>query len=131
MIKFILALIAIIAAGLALINRSRINEVEERADDAHRRVSELKTSSEEKLRNLTRSLSRFKAKELTRAGELKEKKLPFEIDDSCVACAACPPECPVDAISKGEVYVIDFDLCTACAACVEICPVDSISQITL
>jgi ferredoxin len=49
------------------------------------------------------------------------------ISDECIACGACLPTCPVDAISEGDIYVIDADLCTDCGACVDSCPVDAIS----
>ncbi|MCD4733310.1 4Fe-4S binding protein [bacterium] len=55
--------------------------------------------------------------------------MPHVISDECVACGACMPECPVEAISEGEPYVIDADLCTDCGACVEVCPTEAISQI--
>jgi len=54
--------------------------------------------------------------------------MPHVISDECVACGACIPECPVEAISEGEPYVIDADLCTDCAACVDVCPTEAISE---
>ncbi|MFO7869181.1 MAG: 4Fe-4S binding protein [Bacteroidales bacterium] len=50
------------------------------------------------------------------------------ISEDCIACGACIGECPVEAISEGEIYVIDPDLCTDCGACVEVCPTGAISQ---
>lgn len=50
------------------------------------------------------------------------------IDDTCIACGSCMAECPEDAISEGDIYVIDPELCTDCGSCVEVCPTDSISQ---
>ncbi|MEA1910617.1 MAG: 4Fe-4S binding protein [Spirochaetota bacterium] len=48
--------------------------------------------------------------------------------EECINCAACEPECPVEAISeKDDVRVIDADLCTDCAACVAVCPVECIT----
>jgi len=45
----------------------------------------------------------------------------------CINCAACEPECPVEAISEqGNVRVIDADACTSCGACAEVCPTDAI-----
>ena len=49
------------------------------------------------------------------------------ITDSCLACGACLPECPVDAISEGDPkYIIDADVCIDCGACVAVCPADAI-----
>jgi len=55
------------------------------------------------------------------------------IIDECIACGACLPECPNNAITEGEeIYVIDPDLCTECIGfadapqCVDVCPVSCI-----
>lgn len=48
------------------------------------------------------------------------------IDETCIACGSCQPECPVDCISEGDIYVIDAEECTDCGACVAVCPTDSI-----
>ncbi|ERP38837.1 4Fe-4S binding protein [Chitinivibrio alkaliphilus] len=49
------------------------------------------------------------------------------INDECLSCGACEPECPVSAISEGDgKYIIDADTCTDCGACVEVCPADAI-----
>lgn len=50
------------------------------------------------------------------------------ISDSCTACGACQAECPVEAISEGNPFVIDPEKCTDCGACVPACPVEAISQ---
>ena len=51
------------------------------------------------------------------------------ISDDCIACGACEPECPVNAISAGDpAYVIDPAKCTDCEKCVEVCPVSAISK---
>ncbi len=49
------------------------------------------------------------------------------ISDECTACGTCQPECPVDAISEGDIYKIDPDICTDCGACAEVCPVGAIA----
>jgi ferredoxin len=55
------------------------------------------------------------------------------IDDSCINCDMCEPECPNEAITMGEeVYEIDPSLCTECVGhydkptCVSVCPIDCI-----
>lgn len=55
------------------------------------------------------------------------------INDECVNCGVCEPECPNSAISEGDdIYVIDSAKCTECVGhydepqCVEVCPVDCI-----
>ena len=48
------------------------------------------------------------------------------INDDCTACGACIDECPVEAISEGDIYKIDPELCTDCEACVDVCPVEAI-----
>ncbi len=54
--------------------------------------------------------------------------MPHVISDECIACGACKEECPVDAISEGDKYVIDPEKCTDCGACAQVCPVGAISQ---
>ncbi|MGZ8947105.1 MAG: YfhL family 4Fe-4S dicluster ferredoxin [Methylococcaceae bacterium] len=57
------------------------------------------------------------------------------INDECINCDVCEPECPNGAISQGEdIYIIDPELCTECVGhhglpqCVEVCPVDCIDK---
>ncbi len=52
------------------------------------------------------------------------------INDECINCDVCEPECPNHAIYLGEAtYEIDPDKCTECVGhfdepqCVQICPV--------
>ena len=58
--------------------------------------------------------------------------MAYKITEECIACGACEPECPNEAISEGpEIYVIDPDRCTECvgaydeAQCAAVCPVDA------
>ena len=54
--------------------------------------------------------------------------MAHKINDACLACGSCQPECPVDAISEGSpIYVIDADKCTDCGACAAVCPADAIT----
>ncbi len=59
--------------------------------------------------------------------------MAMKITDECIACGACEPDCPVQAISEGDTqYVIDPKKCIECKdhnpspKCVEVCPVDCI-----
>jgi ferredoxin len=55
--------------------------------------------------------------------------MAYKITEECIACGACQPECPVDAISEGDdIYVIDPDACIDCGACADVCPVDAPQQ---
>ena len=54
--------------------------------------------------------------------------MAYQINDSCIACGACAGECPVGAISEGDVYVIDAGTCIDCGACAGVCPVDAIHE---
>ncbi len=49
--------------------------------------------------------------------------MAYVIKDSCIACGACMAECPVGAISEGDIYVIDGNTCIDCGACAGVCPV--------
>lgn len=59
--------------------------------------------------------------------------MAMKITDECIACGACEPECPVEAITEeGDTYVINADVCVECDGyfdtnqCVDVCPVDCI-----
>ncbi len=55
--------------------------------------------------------------------------MAYTINDSCVSCGACEPECPVSAIAEGEgKYVVDADSCVDCGACAAQCPVGAIEE---
>jgi ferredoxin len=58
--------------------------------------------------------------------------LALTINEDCVACGVCEPECPVDAITEGDpLYIIDPDKCVECKGyfdspkCAEVCPTDA------
>lgn len=53
--------------------------------------------------------------------------MAYRISDSCIACGTCIDECPVEAISAGDIYVIDADKCIECGACAGVCPSEAIS----
>jgi len=57
------------------------------------------------------------------------------INEECILCDVCEPECPNGAISRGEdTYVIDPDLCTECVGhhdepqCADVCPINCIKK---
>lgn len=61
--------------------------------------------------------------------------MAYLINEDCINCGACEPECPNEAISEGDpVYVINPDLCTECVGyydepqCISVCPVDCVEQ---
>ena len=54
--------------------------------------------------------------------------MPYKISDECIACGACAAGCPVEAISEGDIYVIDPEKCIDCGACQDGCPVSAISE---
>ncbi len=54
--------------------------------------------------------------------------MAYKITDECTGCGSCAAECPVEAISEGDPYVIDADACTDCGACADVCPVEAIVQ---
>jgi ferredoxin len=53
-------------------------------------------------------------------------EMAYVITDDCTACGTCIDECPVDAISEGDIYKIDPDVCTDCGSCADVCPVEAI-----
>jgi len=53
--------------------------------------------------------------------------MAYVINNTCSACGTCLPECPSEAISEGDIYIIDPDKCIDCGACADVCPTESIS----
>ena len=53
--------------------------------------------------------------------------MPYKITSDCIACGSCVDECPVGAITAGEIFIIDPDICIDCGACADVCPVEAIS----
>ena len=57
----------------------------------------------------------------------------FIIEEECIACGVCEPECDNQAITEGDpAFAIDPERCTECVGfhdepqCVGVCPVDCI-----
>mgnify|MGYP000117691682 CR=1 FL=1 len=48
--------------------------------------------------------------------------MAYVINEDCIACGTCVDECPVDAISEGDIYKIDAEACTDCGTCADVCP---------
>ena len=58
----------------------------------------------------------------------KKKIMAYVIKSNCIACGSCIDECPVGAISEGDIYKIDGSACIECGACAAACPNDAIEQ---
>lgn len=54
--------------------------------------------------------------------------MAYKILDTCLACGTCIDECPVEAISAGDIYSIDADTCVGCGTCASVCPNDAIVE---
>lgn len=59
---------------------------------------------------------------------LRSFAMAYRITDSCAACGTCAGECPTEAITEGDIYVIDQDKCAECGTCASVCPVGAIVE---
>jgi len=62
--------------------------------------------------------------------------LALYINEDCINCGACEPECPTNAITEGEeIYIIEAATCVECEGhfdtprCKEVCPVECIFKV--
>ena len=62
--------------------------------------------------------------------------MAMKINDDCISCGACLPECPTESITESDViYVINADTCVECEGhfdepqCVSVCPVECIEKV--
>ena len=53
--------------------------------------------------------------------------MAYVISDACISCGSCASQCPVSAISEGDIYSINPDECTECGSCAAVCPQEAIS----
>ena len=51
--------------------------------------------------------------------------MAYVISEDCIACGTCIDECPVEAISEGDIYTINSELCTDCGSCAQACPTEA------
>ncbi len=61
--------------------------------------------------------------------------MSYKINDECISCGACEPECPNQAINEGDTtYEVDPSRCTECIGahesqrCTDVCPVECIEK---
>lgn len=52
--------------------------------------------------------------------------MAYKISEVCAACGTCIDECPVGAISEGDIYKIDPAKCVECGTCADVCPMEAI-----
>ncbi len=50
--------------------------------------------------------------------------MAYKINEDCINCGACAPECPVSCIfESSDKYEINAEECIECGACAGVCPV--------
>ncbi|WP_418791158.1 indolepyruvate ferredoxin oxidoreductase subunit alpha [Phosphitispora sp. TUW77] len=60
---------------------------------------------------------------------IKEKTVPYTIDENCINCRRCMKlGCPALS-AKGDAVVVNNALCTGCGLCSQLCPSDALKKV--
>ena len=74
---------------------------------------------------ITKNMRKF-ALLISTNNKLNFLTMAYVISEDCIACGTCIGECPVEAISEGDIYKIDPEVCTECGTCASVCPSEAI-----
>ncbi len=127
---FTLFLIAIVALGFALVNRSGIKRVNEDIDELRASQFELRTNLKSLRAEWNQKLTALHVDTLKLRGKIPENRIPYFITKDCISCGSCAPECPTQAITPGSIFEINPELCIACKKCADVCPVGACHPIS-
>jgi ferredoxin len=119
---FVLVLVIVILL-LSIMNRANTRRLDEDIDEIRASLFELRKNSRAGQAEINRRFAEIRIRIMKAHNELPEDRIPYYINADCIACGTCLPECPVNAIHEGDIYLIDPEICIACKKCADVCPV--------
>jgi ferredoxin len=121
--QIVLWILLIAVLVIIVMNRASARRCDEDIDEIRSSLFDLRRQAKNRQAEMNRKLAELRVAILKNHGMIPEDRNPYYITSDCISCGTCVTECPVNAITDGDLFEIDPETCIACKKCADVCPV--------